>query len=470
MSIKIIILTFLFAFALSGICEDAGGGFGPGPQPLTPVHWWENWGYLKDPSQRGDLFDPVKFIPFDCANDSYMSVGLEFRARYESWSNEAFLNGPPNDHDGFYLQRTMLRTDYRFHKHFRIYTELINAEQFGRKGPERTLEEDRLEFINAFVEAGCDIDETKSIDFRIGRQEMRYGSGRLIDIRDVVNNRQTFDGAKMMLKLDNWQVDGFYTHLVAQQPGVFDDTGNSKFALAGLYATTSKLPLLKGAGLDLYLLRDDNDNGLFFQGIKHEHRESAGARLFGSFHNFSYDCEGTYQFGKFGEDHISAWSSSNDIGYTFAKIQTQPKFFLRADAFSGDHNLADHSLGTFNALFPNSPYFCQDSPIGKQNMVDLHPGVEFHPHSKVTLSAGNIWYWRESVHDGTYYFNNIPMFAPISQARYIGDEQVVQVQWRALKHATVEAAFSRFHAGEFIRANPHGKDFDFVASWVTFRF
>ena len=50
-----------------------------------------------------------------------------------------------------------------------------------------------LDFQTAFLEVGAG-DERDWIKLRVGRQELEYGSGRLIDVREVPNVRLSFDG------------------------------------------------------------------------------------------------------------------------------------------------------------------------------------------------------------------------------------------------------------------------------------
>ena len=55
----------------------------------------------------------------------------------------------------------------------------------------------------------CSGGERNWIAFRAGRQELNYGSGRLVSVRQGPNVRQSFDGFKVMSKIGSWHVDGF---------------------------------------------------------------------------------------------------------------------------------------------------------------------------------------------------------------------------------------------------------------------
>ena len=468
--------TFILALGLVALAihaEDAGGGFGPGRPPLTPVHWWENWGALKDEDQRIDVFDPLKYVPLDdCAKNGFFSLGAEYRERYESWDNFAFGNGPVHDDDGYLLTRFMLYGDLRLQKHIRIFAELKSDWETGRRGPERIYDVDQLDVSSLFVELGCDLDSTgKTIDFRLGRQEMRYGSGRFIEIQDSTNNRQSFDAAKMMLNLGKWQIDAFYSRPVENHTGVFDNHSSKGYSLSGIYAVTHSVPVLKGATLDAYMLRTDVDDALYFKGIHDEHRNTLGVRLSGAFHNFNYDVEQDYQFGEYGNGGIQAWASSNEIGYTFAKTPTTPHPFLRLDAHSGDQGPGHKDLGTFDNPFAAGEYFSEPAPIGPRNMMDIRPAVDWHLRKNLTLTTANIFYWRESLNDGTYFMPGIPMAPPEPHGhRDVGSETIANLQWNFQAHGTFNTSYSHFVGGEFFRHEPSGRNFDYVAAWVTFRF
>ena len=46
---------------------------------------------------------------------------------------------------------------------------------------------------------------------RAGRQEMSFGSSRLVGVRESPNVRQSFDGLRATLGVEGWLVDGFLT-------------------------------------------------------------------------------------------------------------------------------------------------------------------------------------------------------------------------------------------------------------------
>jgi len=56
------------------------------------------------------------------------------------------------------------------------------------------------------------------IKLRIGRQELNYGSGRLVSVREGPNVRQSFDGFKIRSKFHAWSIDGRRCALISTSP------------------------------------------------------------------------------------------------------------------------------------------------------------------------------------------------------------------------------------------------------------
>ena len=93
----------------------------------------------------------------------------------------------------FLLERYMLHTDWHMGKHlssaFDLVQERIRVFQ-GRGGP-RPIDEKKLDFEAAYLEVGRS-DKKNWVVLRVGRQELKYGSGRLVSIREGPNVRQSF--------------------------------------------------------------------------------------------------------------------------------------------------------------------------------------------------------------------------------------------------------------------------------------
>src|SRR5258708_2188897 len=90
----------------------------------------------------------------------------------------------------------MLHSDWHLGPHFRAFVQLKSGLESSRAGGPRPIDEKKLDFEAAFFEARTS--GKNWIALRVGRQELNYGSGRLISVREGPNVRQSFDGFKVM--------------------------------------------------------------------------------------------------------------------------------------------------------------------------------------------------------------------------------------------------------------------------------
>ena len=429
----------------------------------------EDWSVLRDPALRTDAFDTVKFIPLNRDGSSWLTLGGEARERYEYFDNFNWGKGPQDD-NGYLLQRYMIHADAHIGENFRVFTQFKSGLEDGRNGGPRPTDRDEFDAHQLFADVRVPFDEKDSLTLRVGRQELSFGTQRLVSVRESPNVRQSFDGARATLRWNEWQFDAFATRPVETKTGVFDDGPDPHSKFWGFYSV-APFPLLAGGKADFYYLGVERDSARFDQGTARELRHSIGTRLWGNHSGWDWNFEFVYQFGTFGDGHISAWTAASDTGYTFAHAPWTPRLGLKADVTSGDRNPNDKDLQTFNPLFPKGAYFSETALIGPQNHIDVHPGIELHPTRTVTLNADADFFWRESTHDGVY---NVGQTVARSDGNggssYIGSQATAQIEWRLQRHLTWTANYAHFFAGAFLHENPPDKDVNYFSTWITFRF
>jgi hypothetical protein len=446
-------------------------GMGVSLQAATylPLRYDEDFTALRDPAARKDPLDALKYIPLASESSAWLTLGGESRSRYEYYRNSYWGQGPQDD-DGYFLQRFMLHADWHLNEALRFFTQLKSAWESGRVGGSRPTDEDRLDLNQAFLDVPANAGEGTAVTFRLGRQEMAYGSSRLISYRESPNVRLAFDGARVLVKTGQWRIDLFATRPVQTEPGTFDDSSDPHQKLWGVYAVTP-LPGLPGGNIDVYYLGLERDAARFDQGIAREERHSIGFRVWGKNSGWDYNAEGVYQFGTFGDGDIAAWTVASDTGYTFSQVSLRPRLGLKADIASGDRDPGHPTLGTFNALFPRGAYFNESALIGPANLIDVHPSLEVHPAATVSVTLDWDFFWRESLHDGIYGpAINLLRSGQDTAARRIGHQPSVRAEWRPGRHWTVVATCAHFFAGEFIRQSGPGKDVGYFSTWLTYLF
>ncbi|WP_422928091.1 alginate export family protein [Singulisphaera sp. PoT] len=442
--------------------------------PYRLLRYEEDFTFLADPKRRGDFFDPVKYIPLFRKEGRYLTIGGDVREWFESYHNDSFGEGPGNaqGYNTYFLQRYMLHADLHLGPDLRIFVQSISGFEDGRiGGPRPDIDVNRFDAHQGFVDwTWRSPDDSRSLTWRLGRQEFRYGSGRLIDVREGPNLRRSFDGARALAKLGAWSVDGWWAKPVLNNPGVFDDDPNPAVSFWGLYGVR---PVGDGsfANVDAYYLGFQNLDARFDQDSGRELRHSFGTRLWGRPLPWEYNLEYVYQFGDFGSGRINAWTAANAVRYNFADAPLTPALGLRFDVASGDRNPNSANLQTFNPLFPSGAYFNLTGPFGPQNIIDLHPTLDLHLRKDLTLSADWTFFWRESLEDGVYRLSgSLLASGRDSRARYIGSSPALTMVWTLNPHVTLLASYVHIFPGEFIKQTTPGKDVDYVTGWLTFKF
>jgi len=446
------------------------------PVPVVPalpaykqLRYEEDYRYLRDPGRRTDFFDWVKYVPFDRTSNWWGTLGGEIRLRYEYFENPQW-GAASQDPNGYLMQRYMVHADVHYQDMFRVFTQFKSGLIDDRVGGPRPTDQDNLDLHQLFVDGRIHWQDEASFTLRAGRQELNYGSSRLVSFRESPNVRLSFDGVKGMLQYESWRVDAFAARPVETDPGTFDDSTDRHQMLWGVYAVTP-LGFLPGGNADLYYLGLERDEATFDQGTARELRHSLGTRLWGRRGWLDWNFELLWQFGEFGDGNISAWTAASDTGVTFTNLLFRPRFSLKANIASGDKHPNDPDLNTFNALYPRGAYFNELSLIGPANFMDLHPAAELQLTRKMTCGVDMDFFWRESTEDGIYgNAVNLVRSGAGTDARYIGSAVCAFLEWRLQRHLSLRFDYGHFFAGEFIKASGPGEDVDYFSTWVTFRF
>jgi hypothetical protein len=444
------------ALPAPALAADAASCERPG---ITLLRYDEDYSFLRDPRCRTDRWDVLKYLQWAQHPETYLSLGLDVRERFEYFGAFDWFNGPTQA-TGYLLQRVMPHAALHVGTHFQTFFQLTSNLVWGRDP--RPLDRDDLDLLQAFAAVTFG-----PFTLRGGRQEIEYASSRLVSIREGPNVRLAFDGARAILRIWGWQLDAFGVVPVQVRPGVFDDPPEPGQGFWGVYATG---PILaKRISLDLYYLGRLREDAAFEQGRARELRHTVGTRLWGTPGGLDYNVELAYQAGTFGPGTIAAWMVASDVGYSLEALPTRPRFGLQANATSGDSNPRSSDLQTFNPLFPRGAYFSQANLVGPLNLVDLHPGLTLRPAEGLDCTLDWDFFWRESLGDGLYQPSTALLISGDGNpARYVGSQGAFLVQWQAERHATFAATYSHFFAGPFLRNAKRGSDVDFAAIWASY--
>jgi hypothetical protein len=441
--------------------------------PLNPFPAEQNWSFLANPLERTDVFDPVKYLPFGRSPQAYVSLGLEYRTEYEWFDNWMFGAGPQSPH-GYLLTRLMPHVDAHFGPYVRIFSEFKFDYEDGRAGgPRPQIDEDEGDVHQAFLEIGPHVSGPTGFSVRAGRQEVVLGSGRLFDNSEGPNVKFSLDGLRVIEATAHARLDVFVLKPVNENPGFFDDNPIYQRTVWGGYLTVPA-PLMRRGQADVYYIGEDVTAASFERGTASETRHTVGVRIFRPVgHGLDYNWEPNLQWGSFGGDAIRAWSVSTETGFTFDDVPLQPRPLVRADAYSGDGDPARRTLGTFDPLFARGAYFSNkvNPYLGAQNLVDVHPMVQFQLVPSVTGAVSWTWYWRESTQDGVYAFGSAMLIDPAgpNHASYLGHQGDVEIRWAPAPHVLIAYNVSGFSPGTFFETVAYHRSPFAVNVGVTFR-
>ncbi|WP_310397912.1 alginate export family protein [Hymenobacter sp.] len=465
-----------FRFLLVGALLLGTGRAPAGAQHRAPdfnlVRYRENYAYLAADSlfPTRTTWERLKFIPLTAQRSAYLSVGGEIRQQYELVNNNNWGEGP-EDNSGYLLQRYMLHADLHLGPHVRVFGQLKSGLAPGKAGGPEPPDEDRLDLHQAFFDVALPTAPDQALTLRVGRQELAYGSSRLVSVREGPNVRQSFDAVKAFYQLPAHQVDVFLSRPVQTNRGPFDDNADATRAFWGFYSV-HRLPALPRASLDVYYLGLRNERARFQEGAGDERRHSVGTRLWSGGGPFAYNLEGVYQFGELGERRIRAYTASANVGYAWTGgPRWRPFVDLKAEIISGDQRAGDNHLQTFNPLFPKGAYFSQIAIIGPANLVDVHPLVGVRPFPALRVSVDADFFWRHRRADALYTAPYV-LARPgnETQSRHIGYQYTLEVEWALNDFVAFEGFLTYFAAGQFLRESDAGRDITFFAPRLTLRF
>ena len=109
--------------------------------------------------------------------------------------------------------------------------------------------------------------------------------------------------------------------------------------------------------------------------------------------------------------------------------------------------------------------------IGRQNIVSPSAGISVTPLRGLTLSATQYFFWRASDRDAVYNAAGAVLRAGTgTDARYIGAELDLLVNYQITRHLLAYVGYSHFFAGEFIEQSGPGRDSDFFYATIQYTF
>jgi hypothetical protein len=429
----------------------------PVPYPPTssdPIPFFDaNYRFLDDM----DLVD--RDLPYRLKrrhpNDCWMwSVGGEERVRYMNQIDSRLTTVT----NRYTLTRSRLYADVWYSDLFRAYVEMQDSATTPQSQPPLASDADRADFLNLFADLKMAEFDDRPAYLRGGRQELNYGSQRLISSSDFPNTRRTFSGVKGFWRGENWDLDAFWVQPVQMLGDRFDEPDHH-VQFVGLW---NNYRPRKGQQIDTYYLLLDNTNQVAtgnFRAVGGFVVNTFGARYAGDSENLLWDFEGMYQFGQYVNERTSAGATATGVGYRFADLPSVPHFWIYYEWASGNHYPGDPVHGTFNQLYPwGHAYFGYLDLVGRQNIRDVNLQMVFFPAKWITPLVQYHIFRLDSARDALYAANGVVLRDDPTGAagRDVGDEIDFTVNFHLATHQELFVGYSKLFAGSFIKQTGPG--------------
>jgi hypothetical protein len=445
-----------------------------GPPPVGPtflnLRYDEDFSYLDGApeSYTADVFDPIKNAHL--AEHWRLTLGGEFRYRLEAETNQAFGATEPAQ-DTFHLFRYTLHADMKYRDSFRVFVQGLSAFDEDRDLAPRGSDENKGDLQQLFFDLRVRGDDLP-LTLRLGRQELQYGAERFVSPFDWADVRRRFDGIKLFVHGDAWNVDLWYAKPVVVQAKRRDRL-DEDYDFYGCYVTYKQIPRHV---LDVYILAQHNTgNPTNVNGRAGDFtRYTLGSRFRGKTAGFDYETEWAGQWGHWARDSIQAWAWAVDGGYTFDEASWSPRVGLGFDWATGDDDPADGTVGTFDQLFPlGHQYLGFLDLVGRQNVAAVNVSLTARPIAKkVTSRLAFYSFWLSENEDALYNAGGAAVRRDPSgrSGHDVGHELDWTIVWTIDVHQSVLFGYSHFWDGGFIQETSFSENADLLYVQYAYKF
>jgi hypothetical protein len=445
-----------------------------GPTCITPFTFFDaDFRYLDDPKNtQHDWLDCTKRIH---GGDNWLlSFGGEERFRYMN-EVDSRLNKAGTDNN-YELYRTRVYTDLWYRDTFRVYAEFLDASITDQNLTPAAIDKVKPTMLNLFADVKVLELDGSPVYLRGGRQELLYGSERLISPLDWANTRRTFEGVKGFWHSEKLDVDAFWVQPVIDNTMDYHYGADDHQNFEGLWATYRPC---KNEAMDFYYLNLDNTNKTakgqygFVDGYT---VSTVGTRYWGDANGCLWEGEGMFQFGDWANQNIAAGSVSLGAGYHLADVSMNPTFWIYYDWASGDPHPGTGGVHrTFNQLFPFGHYYYGGIDlIGRQNIDDLNMEFYVNPTKWIVTGVQFHVLHLDTPKDSLYNSGGTAILgqslsgaakAVPGAATDVGNELVFTTNFHLSPHQDVFLQYCKLYAGDFLKENGRGSPSLFAVAY-----
>ncbi len=358
--------------------------------------------------------------PLNSDLPSWLTLGIEQRVRFEDFKSIHF---DPEDDDGYTLTRLLFDASVRPTKHLRFFAQGQDSRGYGlSKDKPRPGVRDTFDLRQAYVVVGDE--RSGAWDLKVGRQELVFGSERLLGINRWSNLPRSSDAAKLAFHRGDDRVDIFASSVVRVDPDGFDHHQDG-FNLHGVYASLRSV--IPHHTFEPHLLWRTRPRVVDESGRTGDSDIFTGGLRIASAHDSQWDymLELDWQRGMYAADRLRAFMGMGQVGYTFARPWS-PRLMAEYTFASGDEGRGDGEIGTFDQIQTRAHRIWGIADqVGGRNSKILQTGLHFRPFGPLEIKLDHYAYWLANRNDALYRNNGslwVPAVPGGAQETFVGNE------------------------------------------------
>ncbi len=458
------------AAPLSEAYPEAAIGDGVTAGGYNQSRWAEDWSRMRNPANRRDVIDRLKFLPL-AGDDVYVTLSGELRLRTNLTTNPDLREVEAQRQD---INRVVAGADLHVGKHFRAFGEIAHAGISGLNlgAPSGFLKND-LVVQQSFVEADAEVGGV-DMGVRYGRQTFADGPNLMVVPRDNNTILFSFNGVRAWARGKTARVDLFdFTPTRLGQGGTSDDLNQDGRRFSGVSAGLVVPKTLFGGSklfVDPFVWRLRNRAAVWGGQPAREVRNFYGLHVWGDAGPVNIDWTINRQTGDYDGRDISAWLLLFAQSYRIGKGATAPRVGFHADYASGGGAYGNGTLRTSLAPFGNNVYYSYQLYATPTNLIAVAPNVSFTPVKKVRVALEYQLSWRDDVRDAVYRANGTAFAGTQNfDSAKIADTLRAQVVWTITPQLSFTGRYEHLIAGPALTRAGYASS-DFLAGWLSFRF
>jgi hypothetical protein len=351
------------------------------------------YNYADYPQKRGQI-QPLHWDVLP----AWMTIGMELRTRTEGQTSYNYTQNGDRIYD---LTRDYISLEVRPTSFLTGYVQSIDTHALGLPthvigANMRDVFDDRQAYLNFHVKS-----ENVPIAFIAGRQELKFGSERVLGISDWVNNSRSWDGFVARIG-DKNRVDLFSTSVVAVHPESLDKHG-AGLTFHGAYGILSNV--IPKTRIDPYVLVRTVRGVTSQQNLKgNEVEVTFGAEAQGQLPaHFDYVINGSLQRGSYANDSIHAGQNFGKLNYSLPKIPWRLRLGGEYDFATGNSHRNAYRVSTYDQQYPsNHDAFGLTDLFGYQNIRQERLNLDLAPSKNLTFLVQGEFLNLVNTHDNLY--------------------------------------------------------------------